>query len=177
MYIAVTNFIERSGRIDYGQMRTIIDDIIENEPVAKWQIAELTAKSTRYLIPCKQKWIKMHGLILFNKSNRQGADEEAEDMAEGLAQAGFQVRKVEWASTHDLTRLLDENSSTETFADCSLFLCCVMTHGHRGVMCGDDGTSIPVNDIVKQLSNTLPHDLPLVRSPQIQSILSALLQL
>ena len=98
-------------------------------------------------------------------------------MAEGLAQAGFQVRKIEWTSTHHLTRLLDENASTETLADCSLFLCCVMTHGYRGVLCGDDGTSIPVNDIVKQLSNTLPHDLPLVRSPRIQSMLSALLQL
>ena len=119
----------------------------------------------------------MHGLILFNKSNRQGADEEAEDMAEGLAQAGFQVRKIEWASTHDLTRLLDENANTENLADCSLFLCCVMTHGYRGVLCGDDGTSIPVNDIVKQLSNTLPHDLPLVRSTRIQSILSALYKL
>ena len=77
MYIAVTNFLERSGLVDYGKMRSIIDDIIENEPVTKRQIAELTAKSTRYLIPYKQKWIKMHGLILFNKSNRQGSDEEA----------------------------------------------------------------------------------------------------
>ena len=100
IYIGVTYFLERSGRVEYGQMRTIIDDIIENEPVTKRQIAELTAKSTRYLIPYKQKRSKMHGLILFNKSNRQGANEEAEDMAEGLAQAGFQVRKVEWASTH-----------------------------------------------------------------------------
>ena len=92
IYVAVTNFLERSGRVDYGKMRTIIDDIIENEPVTKRQIAELTAKSTRYLIPYKQKWSKMHGLILFNKSNRQGADEEAEDMAEGLNSVGWRPR-------------------------------------------------------------------------------------
>ena len=50
-----------------------------------------------------------------------------------------------------------------SIGDCSLLFVCLMSHGRRGTLVDSRSSEIPINDILNQLSNTIPQHLPLVR--------------
>ena len=136
------------------------------------QIQQLSPHSSQYIIPHKQKNSKRCGLILFSSVGRQGASAEANNLEHALIESGCEVIKMEWSTTEELQNIL-ESALGEIVTTCSLLIFCLMAHGSRGTVNGSTGESIPVNDILHQLSHTLPAELPMVnqlRTPAVNNI-------
>ena len=101
-------------------------------------------------------------MIFCNISNREGANEEAYNIRLALKSIGCEVFEIEWSAAHELGAKMDSILDSGILRNCSLLTVCIMTHGYRGVFSGSDGTEVPVNNVLNQLSVSLPEYLPLV---------------
>ena len=137
-------------------------NITETESLTVDQIQVLSPLSTQYIIPYKQEKSKRYGLILFRSENRSGAAAEADDLEQALEAAGCKVMKMEWYEARELQGMID-SAMDRIVGDCSLLIVCLMSHGSRGVLKGQGGEEIAVNDILHQFTYTLPESVPLVR--------------
>lgn len=144
-----------------AERAALIVNIIEHESISVEQILELSPHSSRYLVPFNQSKSKHHGLIFFNTEDRQGAENEASYMKQALQLTGCEIIQQEWSAAHQLGDMID-NALTDILAECSLLVVCIMTHGYRGTLSGGEGTEISVNDVLNQLTTSLPGHLPLV---------------
>ena len=135
--------------------------MVENENLSVDQIQTLSAMCPNYIIPHNQKKSKRYGLILFNSADRHGAEREADNLELALQDAGCDVIKMEWACGVELGNMI-ERALRRIVDDCSLVIVCLMSHGCRAVLRRTDGEDIPVNNILHQLSYTLPDYVPLV---------------
>ena len=141
----------------------MLDNIIENYPLTVEQLATLSQRHnpTKYLIPRNQTYSSPRAIILYNNTERERAADEAEKLANALHYAGFKVTIAVWSHTYELQSLLDEIwESIKT--RCCLLKVCIMCHGSRGTLRGSDDSKLLMNDISDQLTEILPHDLPLV---------------
>ena len=109
----------------------------------------------------------MSGLILYNKVNRPGAEEEADYMKESLTAAGFRdINRLQWTECDELHSMIDSHldvilQQQQEDRNCSLLMLCLMSNGGRGSLeCR--GRRIPINDILHKLKYRLPDYLPLV---------------
>ena len=69
---------------------------------------------------------------------------------------------MEWYEAGELQCMID-SAMERIVGDCSLLIVCLMSHGSRGVLKGQGGEEIAVNDILHQFTYTLPESVPLVR--------------
>ena len=100
---------------------------------------------------------------------RQGASAEANNLEHALIESGCEVIKMEWSTTEELQNI----AVGEIVTTCSLLIFSLMAHGSRGTVNGSTGESVPVNDILHQLSHTLPAELPMVnqlRTPAVNNV-------
>ena len=102
-----------------------------------------------------------YAIILYNKEERPGAVEEAEDMQQSLEAVGFQVIMYEWSDTNEIIYQL-RDILPRIMANCSLLAVCTMSHGYRGVLTDRQGNKLPINRIFNILSTSLPSYIPLV---------------
>ena len=104
----------------------------------------------------------MYALILYTTVQRLGGQEEATYLEDALRMAGFEVIKLEWHSTDQLSTFFEYK--LRPIADnCSLLMVCLMSHGSRGSVIGNDMKKRPVNDILPHLNELLLKFIPLVR--------------
>ena len=92
---------------------------------------------------------------------RQGASAEANNLEHALIESGCEVIKMEWSTAEELQSILG-SALGEIVTTCLLLIFCLMAHGSRGTVNGCTGESISVNNILHQLSHTLPPKLPMV---------------
>ena len=146
-------FAERTSRLK---------TLVESLPLNVEQIKTLTPVSSSYIIPHNQKRSRRYGLVLFNSVDRSGAAAEADNIQQALEEAGCDVTKMEWTNAVELGSMIN-SALIRMMSDCSLLIVCLMSHGCQGALSASDGKEIPVNDILHQLSYTLPSYVPLVR--------------
>ena len=85
-----------SPLIDYEYL---IDKLIESEPLGGEMILKLSKYSRhRYIIPFDQRFAKIHSLVLWNATNRPGAQEETDMLADSLHRIGGVLEIVEWST-------------------------------------------------------------------------------
>ena len=100
-------------------------------------------------------------MILFRSEGIQGAVAEAVDLEQALLTTRCDVIKMEWSEAAELHNMI-ESALSRIVADCSLLIVCLMSHGSRGALADSHGQRIPVNDILHQVSFSLPQEIPLV---------------
>ena len=135
---------------------------VESLPLNVEQIKTLSPVSSYYIIPYNQRRSRRYGLVLFNSVDRSGAAAEADNMEQALEEAGCDVTKMEWKDAAELGSMID-SALIKMMSDYSLLTVCLMSHGCQGALSASDGKEKPVNDIVHQLSYSLPSYVPLVR--------------
>lgn len=132
-------------------------------------------------------------LILNNKnfkdgSVRHGTDKDAESVAEVFSWLGFRVVMCEDQTMDEMnqtlrsfsdlsdTSLLQQFSlkewSSVGFVDLQqppehgdVFICCILTHGNKGVVFGTDRQSLPIKDITRTFKAT--NSSPLTAKPKV----------
>ena len=85
--------------------------IIERLPLTLKQIKNLSPHCKKYPIPFIQGDSRPSAIILYNRTDREGADEEANDMEDGLQTAGFTVLKNVWLNASEVGSRIDDTSS------------------------------------------------------------------
>ena len=138
-----------------------IQRITETESLTTEQIQQLSPRSSQYIIPYNQKKSKRYGVILFSSEDRHGAVAEADDLEQALLTTGCDVIKMEWSEAAELHNMI-ESALNRIFANSSLLIVCLMSHGSRGALADCHGKRIPVNDILHQFSLLLAQETPLV---------------
>lgn len=104
---------------------------------------------------------QQQGFLFFNSRDRDGAGQEAVKLHESLIDIGFTSTKVEWELAPDLPRVIHENISHLPVIT-SVVIVCIMSHGKIGTLSDHDGTQLPLNVILHQLTETLPKEITLV---------------
>lgn len=121
------------------------------EPLSSAQIKILSGCSSQYIVPANQAKSKMYAFICFTTSGREGALGEASYLHQALQRVGFTTLKLQWSKFEDLRIYLGRRME-EIGSNCSLLFICVMSHGAKGVVCGEDGQYGAVNDIIEMMS-------------------------
>ena len=106
------------------------------------------ARSDRY--DC---WDNPLSLVFYNPRGREGAEEEANELHEGLKAGGFSVNKRIWTTKNGLRQLITE--TVRGMERCSLLFVCIMSHGRAEVLRtseGDGDSAMIINDILHQLN-------------------------
>ena len=108
------------------------------------------------------------GIILYNRSDREGAVEEADNLQSGLQAVGCQVFREEWTTKRELSTLIDKG--VRKAAGCSLLVVCIMSHGTAGTLkCQDDNGYIVFNDVLLEFTRKVAKDVPMVSSPVVEA--------
>ena len=104
----------------------------------------------------------MHALILYNTTNRPGAENEATNLDDALRAAGFTERTgLQWTEASELHNMI-ESCLDAVVNTCSLLMVCLMSHGSIGSLEAGGGNRTQVNSILHQLKQKLPPKIPLV---------------
>ena len=160
MNMFLASFI--SVNITFLDREALVQNLTGKYPLSLKQVVQLSQNSSHYVVPYKSSRSRHFGLILCNISDREGANEEANNIKIALESIGCEVIKIEWSAAHELGAKMDSILDSGILRNCSLLTVCMMTHGYRGVFSGSHGTEVPVNDVLNQLSVSLPDYLPLV---------------
>ena len=152
MFIASFN----SVNIDFLDREALVQNLTRKHPLSLEQVVQLSQNSSHYVVPYKSSGSRHFGLLLCN------INEEANNIKLALELIGCEVIKIEWSAAHELGAKMDSILDSGILRNCSLLTVCIMTHGYRGVFSGSDRTEVPVNDVLNQLSVSLPDYLPLV---------------
>lgn len=78
------------------------------EPLSPDQLPELLPYGNRYAVPFVQSKVRFKARILFNKHDRPGAEDEAQNLEQSLQKIGCDVIKVEWAETKDINTAIND---------------------------------------------------------------------
>lgn len=143
----------------FTERSQLIQRLVEREPLTMKQIQQLTPLTPTVIIPYNQKNCKRYGLILFSSDDRPGAEDEADNLNQGLKSLGCQIRKHD-ISRIDLTTTL-EDTLRDIADDCALLVVCLMSHGGRGAL-EVDGQQIAISAILQQITYHLPESTPVV---------------
>ncbi|XP_059389990.1 caspase-8-like [Carassius carassius] len=124
------------------------DHMLENFPALKnhailaCQLQEVTAyKMTR--IP-RGICIIINNVQFMNLPERRGSDEDQNYLDRVFRWLGFEVVKHRNTTAAEMTILLEDLGQT---VDGDCFVCCVLSHGSNGGVCGTDGSCVSVNEI------------------------------
>ena len=103
------------------------------------------------------------GLIFYNPTSREGAEEEADYLELGMEAAGCQlVIKKPWTTKWQLAKHIRGNMEVIT---CKLLMVGIMSHGTAGVLrCEDDNHKVVFNDVLQEFTRRLPEEIPMVRT-------------
>ncbi|XP_072117502.1 caspase-8-like [Mobula birostris] len=112
----------------------------------------LTSDSQEILDRYKMESTPRGYCVIINNSTfdtmqpRKGTDRDAERLEQVFTWLGFRV-KIENNLTAEGMRMkmLEYRQKDHKPFDC--FICCILTHGERGVMCGTDDKKVPIRDI------------------------------
>ncbi|XP_051877016.1 caspase-8-like isoform X3 [Pristis pectinata] len=86
-----------------------------------------------------------------NMPPRRGTDRDAERLTQVFTWLGFIVKIEENLSAAEMKKKMGEYRQEDHRAfDC--FVCCILTHGERGVMCGTDDKQVSIRDITSCFS-------------------------
>ena len=85
-----------------------------------------------------------------------GGEEEAQNLHDAFVSVGFNCNKSTWRTKDELMSLLQQNAKKVPAAE-SVAIFCLMSHGAQGTM-----EWIPINDILSELTTSLPYGTPLV---------------
>ncbi|XP_069790473.1 caspase-8-like isoform X2 [Narcine bancroftii] len=86
-----------------------------------------------------------------NMQIRQGTDKDAERLIEVFTWLGFQVEMEKDLSAEEMRKKVDEYSKKDhRLYDC--FVCCILTHGKKGVMYGTDGENLAIREVTSSFS-------------------------
>ncbi|XP_069589697.1 caspase-8-like [Ranitomeya imitator] len=106
---------------------------------------------------------KMHGICLiisnlnFSKArrnpgqqyfnDRKGTEKDEESLRIIFSKLGFKVHIKKNLEGDDILQTIDlfKEPSNHENSDC--FICCVLSHGDRGIIYGTDGKSVPIRDL------------------------------
>ena len=124
-------------------------------------IDDLFGYSDQYIIPQSQKGVKKLALILYNSYERPRAGEEASLMHENLQKADFLTTVLHWSNTLEVSSMIYENLP-EDRKQISLLFLSIMTHGTVGTLYGEGSSKLLITDLLTQLTNILPENVPLV---------------
>lgn len=119
---------------------------------------------TEYIDPAEsvQKSVSQkYGLILYNPSDREGANIEFDSLKKALESAGCHVFKSTWKNTFELENCL-ETALKRISADCSLLFVCLMAHGTMGKLKGNGGSEVSINQILCQITTRISCSVPVV---------------
>ena len=146
-----------------GDVEEKVENIIEEEPLSLSQVQELFPHySGRYIIPHAQQHCKMHAIILYNATNRPGAENEAKNLDDALKAAGYGERTgLQWTKASELHNMI-ESCVDAVVNTCSLLMVCLMSHGSIGSLEAGGGNRTQVNSILHQLKQKLRLKIPLV---------------
>ncbi|XP_067892043.1 caspase-8-like isoform X2 [Heterodontus francisci] len=102
--------------------------------------------------------------VIINNSNfkempeRRGTNVDAERLERVFRWLTFQVIRFENLTAEEMREKMNcYREKDHTSHDC--FICCILTHGERGVMCGTDGEQIPIQEITSLFSASQCHSL------------------
>ena len=143
----------------------LINKLVEDEPLTMNQIERLSPHSLTAVIPYDQKHCKRYGLILYSTYQRDGAEEEAENLNHALGASGCLTIKQQFSGKQDLLNGIE--GAIRNINDCSLLIVCLMSHGGRGAISGDGGEQIAIDPILQKLDHHLPKFTPLVSSSSL----------
>ena len=142
-----------------GQSQTL-RELIENHPLTTDDIKLMFNVSDQYVIPYQQTHVRKCALVLYNTEGRPSASQEADDLTQSLATAGFDTRLKEWK--RDLDVVVTDALPVIEPAKLSLLVICIMTHGTAGMLMGSNNYTESISDILQHLKDMLPVNLPLV---------------
>lgn len=151
--------------LDKADQENKIIDLLEHESLTADQLGEVFLHIKRYPIPYNQGSTKQYAIILYNLENREGGEEEAQNLEQAFIIARFEIFKHQWAHTYEIGVKLDD-ILTEITGGCSILTVCIMSHGFKGTLTGSQESKLTINDVLKQLRVTLPENLPLVSCPE-----------
>lgn len=129
------------------------------------EMIELLAKSCkhRYIIPFDQRLSNVKSLILWNSHNREGAEDESDNLVRALKRIDGCVDAVEWCEWDHLKKTIQGKlHDIKTSKECSLLIVAIMSHGKMGMIYDKDDIGLPIDDIILQLHRGLPSHIPLV---------------
>ena len=139
--------------------------LIESEDLSSDNIKELSPHSHQYIIPKIQGAARQHAFIFYNSQDREGAHDEADMLEKTFTNMRFNVSRQEWKDVREFDDTIIE--SLKRIADnCSVVAICIMAHGKTGIITGENGSQLPINDILHQCTTHLPKYIPLVSLPQ-----------
>ncbi len=88
------------------------------------------------------------------KKRRDGSDKDAKSLMKTLQTLGYTVHiKRNLTSEKIVDKVVEYAKKNKK---CDSFICCILTHGNRGVISGSDGQLVKIEDISKEL-NTVAH--------------------
>ena len=154
MNMFLASFI--SVNITFLDREALVQNLTGKYPLSLKQVVQLSQNSSHYVVPYKSSRSRHFGLILCN------INEEANNIKLALESIGCEVIKTEWSAANELGPKMDSILDSGILGNCLLLTVRIMSHGYRGVFSGRDGTEVPVNDVLNQLSVSLPDYLPLV---------------
>ena len=119
-------------------------------------------KCPMFIIPTSQIQLKMHGLVLCNPSNRDGATEESANLASALKDIGVNVSTEEWDCFDSLRSQL-KTKVKSVRNDCALLIVGIMAHGFGGHVRGDsDSSHGEINILFDEVTDLVPAHIPVV---------------
>lgn len=151
-------------------------------------IKGLYNQTNSFFIPRGQGKAKMQALIYYNTFTASGstlprrydAEDEAENIDEGLREGGFTVRPilVDWAREEYLVHLQNNLKAIKT--ECSVLVMCIMSHGGNAFVYDKNGVVVEINEIMNIIDSELANLIPVVSCQifmLIQECLNILLHL
>ena len=101
------------------------------------------------------------GVILYNPTDRDGAEEEANILESSLRSHASHVIREAWSTQCELALSISKSLNSD-ISGYSALLVCISAHGTAGNLCGKDGSVVAINDILFQFTRRLPAEMPLV---------------
>ena len=109
--------------------------------------------------------MRQQALIFYNEDDRDGAEEEADNLSQSLIITGCDVIKQVWSEVLQLRSMITDHL-LQTRHTSSVLILCLMSHGSMGCLKGSDG-KVSINNILKQVCDIIPQHIPLVSESNI----------
>lgn len=139
----------------------MIEELARRYILGPEDIKTLSRLSDKYIRPWRQEKVKQWALVFYNTHKREGAAQEAENMALSLEEAGFSCVLEEWKCRQTLLQRLQKHLD-HIANKLSLLTVCVMSHGITGNLVDSNAQQLAISDILHLIDLTLPKHIPLV---------------
>ncbi|KAM9483006.1 uncharacterized protein Hap1MRO34_008047 [Clarias gariepinus] len=84
--------------------------------------------------------------------NRNGTDIDKDALKEVFERMHFLVEERRDLSSSDILKVLTE-FSVKDHSEMDAYVCCILTHGGKGIVLGTDGKSVPIRDLTLPLAH------------------------